>query len=92
MKIISDLAAKDWAYRYDQACHLALLSTLLDSTDQQAEANAVAAVDALKKAVAAGYENVYAMRNDARLSPIRSRPEFQKVMQSAEANANANKD
>jgi hypothetical protein len=37
-------------------------------------------IDALRKAVAAGYHNVSAIRNDPRFDPIRARQDFRLLM------------
>jgi hypothetical protein len=92
VQLIEELTAKDTSYCYDQACHLALFSSLLDGKDKQSEESAIAAVDALNKAVAVGYDNTYKLKTDPRLAPLRGRLEFQKVLQSAEANARSAKE
>ena len=73
------------------ACHCALLSTLLDSKGTEAERTASAAVDALRQAVAAGYDMVHPLEHDPRLASLRRRGEFQQMLQWAETNARRNK-
>jgi tetratricopeptide (TPR) repeat protein len=86
------LAAEEVACSYDLACHRALLSSLLGPGDAEAERQAAAAVDALRKAVAGGHDNVYALKNDARLAPLRTHGGFQEVLQQAEANRREGKE
>jgi tetratricopeptide (TPR) repeat protein len=86
------LAAEEVACSYDLACQRALLSSLLGPGDADAERQAAAAVDALRNAVAAGYDNIYALKNDARLAPLRTHSGFQEVLQQAEANRREGKE
>jgi hypothetical protein len=92
VQFVEPLARKEPAYLYDLGCSRASFSSLLDPKDKQAEVNAAAAVDALKKAVDAGYDNVYKLNTDPRLASVRSRSEFQQVLQQTEANAKATKE
>jgi hypothetical protein len=77
------------AYLYDLACHQALCSSLanLGKSGPNAEADryAAAAVEALQRALAAGYEDVYKLKTDSALAPLRARPVFQKLLQELEA-------
>jgi tetratricopeptide (TPR) repeat protein len=77
------------AYFYDLACHQALCSSLenLGKGGPVAEANqsAAAGVEALQRAIAAGYEDVYKLKTDKALAPLRARAGFQKMLQELEA-------
>jgi serine/threonine protein kinase/tetratricopeptide (TPR) repeat protein len=77
------------AYLYDLACHQALCSSLanLGKSGPNAEADryAAAAVEALQRALAAGYEDVYKLKTDSALAPLRARADFQKLLQELEA-------
>jgi hypothetical protein len=81
------LAADEPAYLYDLACHRALLSSMLDPKAAEAERQAAAAMDALSKAVAAGCDNVHDLKTTPSLAPLRSRSDFPRLLQQAEANA-----
>jgi tetratricopeptide (TPR) repeat protein len=70
------LASKDPSYSFDFACALALQARL----DPTAPGAAAAAVEALGKAVAAGFDNVDKLKRDERLESIRSRDDFLRVI------------
>jgi len=70
------LAVEDPSYSYDLACALALQARL----DPTAPGPPSAAVAALRKAVEAGFDNVYKLNHDEHLEPIRSRDDFQDVI------------
>jgi hypothetical protein len=69
--IAEELARLDSAYEYDLACALGLRSRVSAS-----EADAVKAIAALRRAIAAGFDNDYQLRTDPRLDGLRSRPDF----------------
>jgi hypothetical protein len=73
------------AYLYDLACHQALCSSLanLGKTGSAAESDrhAAAGMEALQRAFAAGYEDVYKLKTDRALAPLRARANFQKLLQ-----------
>jgi serine/threonine protein kinase len=54
-----------------------------------APAEADKAMDLLHKAVAAGYQNLYDLRTDAGLEPLRQRDDFKKLLAELEAKAKA---
>ncbi len=75
--ILEKLAAEDLSYSYGLACALALQARL----DPAAPGPPLTAVAALKKAVEAGFDNLYRLNHDDRFEPIRSRDDFQDVIQ-----------
>ena len=77
------LAREDLSYNYDLACALALQARL----DPAAPGPPAAAVAALRGAVAYGFDNVYKLKNDKELESIRSRRDFQDVIQLARKNS-----
>ena len=86
--ILEKLAAEDRSYAYDLACALALQARL----DPAAPGPPSAAVAALRKAVEAGFDNVYKLNHDEHLEPIRSREDFRRLVHDAEKNAAASAD
>jgi hypothetical protein len=74
---------------YDLACHQALCSSLanLGKSGPAAEADryAAAGVEALQRAIAAGYEDVHKLKTDKALAHLRARAGFQKLLQELEA-------
>ena len=73
---------EDW---YDLACGHAELAGTADPSRPdtpvgEGEAEAKAAIDALRRAVAAGYRDFGAMEKDKALAPLRSRPDFRLLM------------
>ena len=52
---------------------------------EDAQALADPAVKALADFIASGFDNPYKLRNDPRLEPLRSREDFQKLVQDLEA-------
>jgi serine/threonine protein kinase/tetratricopeptide (TPR) repeat protein len=84
------------AYLYDLASHQALCSSLLlvpklklgnekgGRPAAEADRYAAAGVEALQRAIAAGYEDVYKLKTDSALAPLRARPVFQKLLQELE--------
>jgi hypothetical protein len=87
VELIEQLPADETAYLYDLACHRALLRSLLEPKDREAERLAALAVQALCKAVAAGYDNVHNLKTAPSLAGLRSRSDYSKVVQQAESNA-----
>lgn len=84
---LEKLSEDESAHLYDLACHRALLSSLLDPKDAEAKRQAAAAVEALGRAVAAGYDQVHHLRTTPSLAPLRSRTDFAKLLRQAEVNA-----
>ena len=71
----------DWGDLYNMACAQSLLSGITSEagsgpTAPDGRAAADAAMDSLRRAVAAGYRDVAHMRADPDLDPIRSRPDL----------------
>ncbi len=64
---------------YDLACHLALASSLPDAAGISDPARR--AVRALEDLVASGFDNGPKIRSDKKLDPLRSRKDFQKLIQ-----------
>src|SRR5262249_40809888 len=80
VKEIEKIAADEYAFLYDLACHQTLLGSLRNGTD--AQPHYTAALNALDKLTsAAGFDMVHTLRTDPRLAAVRSRPDFQKVLQ-----------
>lgn len=48
---------------------------------------AAAALDALRKAVEYGFDNVYKLKNDENLAPVRQRKDFQSLVDDTESRA-----
>jgi serine/threonine protein kinase len=75
------LVRADPAYCFALACHLAACLGP-GKTDPVVEAQyAAAAVDALEKATAAGYDNVYQLENHPALAPLRGRADFKQLLE-----------
>ena len=74
--ILARLALLDPSYSYDLACALALQARL----DPTVPGPPSAAVAALKKAVEAGFDNIYKLNHDQYLEPIRDRDDFHDVI------------
>jgi len=70
--IAEKLAREDSSYNYELACALALQSRL----DPSSSGPPAAAVAALRGAAAYGFDNVYKLKNDEQLAPIRGREDF----------------
>jgi tetratricopeptide (TPR) repeat protein len=81
--VAQKLAAEDPSYLYDLARALALKAGL----SAPAPEPAVAAVLALRKAVDFGFDNVYKLKNDEYLQPIRGREDFQGLVRDVEKKA-----
>jgi tetratricopeptide (TPR) repeat protein len=77
------------AYLYDLACHQALCSSLANpgksGPANKAVQYAAAGMEALQRAIAAGYEDVHKLKTDSTLAPLRARADFQKLLQELEA-------
>jgi hypothetical protein len=71
VKIIEDLAQRDPVYCYDLACTLNLRGSLSSS-----DADAVAAIAALRQAIKNGFDNAHLLKTDPRLEGLRSRHDF----------------
>ena len=71
------LAAADTAYLYDLSCAMALKCRL----DPTAAGPPKAALEALHKAVAAGFDNVGKLETDPRLVPLHSFDEFRGLVE-----------
>jgi hypothetical protein len=85
LAIAEKLAAEDPSYLFDLACALALKARL----DPADPAPPAAAVAALRKAIEFGFDNVYKLKNDQHLAPIRPREDFQTLLQDLERSASA---
>jgi hypothetical protein len=83
--IAEKLARADSSYSYDLACALALQVRL----DPTTPGPAAAAVTALRGAVEYGFDNVYKLKNDEHLAPIRRREDFLALIQNIEKKAAA---
>ncbi len=79
------LAGEDSAYLYELACALALEARLSPSEPGPA----AAALDALRKSVASGFDNVYRLRNDEHLAPVRQSKDFQSLVDDTESRVRA---
>ena len=74
----SGRAGPEPCYLYDLACHLALASTLPGQTLRPDPAGR--GVQALRDLVASGFDNRHKLRTDPRLSPLRQRADFRKLV------------
>jgi eukaryotic-like serine/threonine-protein kinase len=72
-------------YLYDLACHLALASTLSGQTLEPDPAGR--AVQALRDFVASGFDNPHKLQTDQRLSLLRQRADFRKLILELRAQA-----
>jgi serine/threonine-protein kinase len=84
--LIEQLPPDETAYLVDLACYRALLSTLLKSQDAEAERLRDGAMQALGKAVAAGYDNARTLKRAPDLAVLRSQKDFARFVQQAEQN------
>jgi serine/threonine protein kinase/tetratricopeptide (TPR) repeat protein len=98
VELLEELVAKESAYVYDLACHRALCSSLISSgrarlrerpdrngeEPAQAQKYASASIEALRQAVAKGFDNVYKLNNDKSLAPLRSRDDFKQLLRQLE--------
>ena len=71
VELAQDLARTDPAYLYDLACMLSARALV-----SRSEADAAAAVVALRRAIDAGFDNDHLLRSDTRLEGLRDRPDF----------------
>ena len=77
---------------YSAACLLARCVPLAERDNQErAQAYADGAVATLRQAVQNGYKDVAHMKKDTDLDPLRSHPEFQKLMKEVENATPANR-
>jgi tetratricopeptide (TPR) repeat protein len=74
---------KERCYLYDLSRYLTLASTLPGNAGGSDPAGR--AVQALRVAMAFGFDNVHKLRTDARLAPLRGRPDFEKLVRDPEA-------
>jgi hypothetical protein len=80
------LKRTDIASLYDAACKWAITAAVTRATDKSERAAKVANADAdkamawLRKAVAAGFQNVDLMKTDRDLDALRDREDFQKLL------------
>ena len=77
------LVDEDPSFTYGLACALALQAQL----DPAAAGPPAAAINALRQATNAGFDNVFKLNNDESLEPIRSRDDFHSVVEHAARNA-----
>ena len=89
VSLVEGLVRGESAYLYDLACHQALCSSLANPGKSgpagEADRHAAAGVEALQRAIAAGYEDIYKLKTDNALAPLRTRADFQKLLQDLEA-------
>jgi len=76
--IMETLADRYPSQRYNQACFLALMVPLADPDARGAAA--ARAMEVLRQAVDAGYEDVQALETDSDLDPLRKREDFRKLL------------
>jgi len=70
---------------YNAACILARCVRLAERDKERAQNYADRAVAALRQAVQNGYKDLAHMKQDKDLDPVRSHPEFQKLLRELEA-------
>jgi tetratricopeptide (TPR) repeat protein len=85
--LAGELCRQEPCYLYDLACQLALASTLPRNAGLDDPAGR--AVQALRDHVAHGFDNVYKVRTDPALAPLRRRPDFQELVRDLEARVRA---
>jgi tetratricopeptide (TPR) repeat protein len=86
--IVEKLVPEETAYFYELACHRALCSSLVGlgkkelTSEETADGQKYesASVDALRQAIAAGYDNTYKLKSDPSLIPVRARDDFKKML------------
>ena len=83
--VAEQLAAEDPSYLYELVCALALRARLSPGDPGPP----AAALAALRKAVEFGFDNVYKLKNDQHLAPIRHTEEFQTLLHDTERSASA---
>jgi hypothetical protein len=83
IEIIEPLTKSEPCYLYDLAHHLALASTMPGNAGLSRPADQ--AVDALRRFIASGFDNIYKLKNDPRLGPLRDRADFQAMVRDLEA-------
>src|SRR5262245_59559133 len=80
--ILEKLSKDEPAYLYDLARYRALCGSLLIAGKKEPPAEAARcyadAMEALRKAVAAGFDNAHQLRTDPYLAPLRSGEDFRK--------------
>ena len=81
--VAEKLAAEDPSYSYELACALALRAQLCPGDPGPP----AAALKALRKAVEVGFDNIYKLKNDQHLAPIRQREDFQTLLHDTERSA-----
>jgi tetratricopeptide (TPR) repeat protein len=87
--IVEKLVSEDSAYFFDLACHRACCSSLAGlgkkepTPEETAESlkYASASVEALRQAIALGYDNLYMLTTDPCLAALRSREDFKTLTQ-----------
>jgi hypothetical protein len=80
-------AADDQADVYNAACIFARCVPLAERDKERAQNYADRAMAALRQAVQNGYKDCAHMKKDTDLDPLRSHPEFQKLLKELEAKA-----
>jgi tetratricopeptide (TPR) repeat protein len=70
---------------YEAACVFALSVTATMDDAKRGEAYATRAVELLRRAVSNGYKDLQYLKQDQRLEPLRSNPEFRKLLKQLES-------
>jgi serine/threonine-protein kinase len=83
IEIIEPFTKPEPCYVYDLAHHLTLASTMPENAGLSKPADQ--AVDALRRFIASGFDNLYKLKNDPRLEPLRKHEDFQKMVRELEA-------
>jgi hypothetical protein len=81
--VAQKLAAEDPSYSYDLACAHALQAQASPEDPRPP----VDALTALRKAIEFGFDNIYKLKNDAHLAPIRRLEAFQALLHETEKQA-----
>jgi serine/threonine-protein kinase len=83
IEIIEPITKPEPCYLYDSAHHLTLASTMPGNAGLSKPADQ--AVDALRRLIASGFDNIYKLKNDPRLEPLRKQEDFQTIVRELES-------
>jgi tetratricopeptide (TPR) repeat protein len=87
IEIIEPFTKPEPCYLYDLARHLTLASTMPGNAGLSNPVDQ--AVDALRRFIDSGFDNLYKLKNDPRLEPLRNREHFQTIVRELEAKLEA---
>jgi hypothetical protein len=73
---------------YDAACVFVLCTLAVPDDPAQKQAYTNRALDLLRRAISSGYKNVEHLKKDSDLDPLRSHPNFQKLLREVQEKSN----